>query len=178
MINRIAQLERREKILLLVGAVFIVVVVLIYGVYDPYRNALSRAQRSIATKYQQIDQVRALQAEYLALQGQMNRAESKLVKRSGVSALAMVEDIASRIGSRENLSYIRPQPAQTQGDIHIENLDVKLERLSLQQVLQLLWGVESAKTQMQIKNLRLKQRFDNPAQTDLTMTVSVFRKNR
>lgn len=178
MIKHIAQLEYREKIMLLTGAVFLVAIFLFFGVYEPYVNSLNNAERSIAAKNRQIEEVRELQSEYLSLREQMERAESKLGRSSGLSALAMVEEIASQIGSRENLSYIRPQPSQTQGEIQIENLDVKLERLSMQQTLQLLWGFETSNTQMQIKNLRLKRRFDNPAQTDVTLTVSVFRKNR
>ncbi len=178
MIERLSQLEKREQIILLIGAVFVLAVLLSVGVYEPYRNALSGMQKTVTTKQRQIQEVRELQAEYNALQQQMKRTESRLGRRSGLSALALLENIASNVGSRENLSYIRPQPAQTQGEIYIENLDIKLERLTLQQVLKLLWEIETAKTPMQIKNLRIKQRFDNQALTDATLTVSVFRKNR
>jgi len=177
MIGRLSQLEKREQIMLLIGAVFVIAALLFVGVYEPYRNTLSGMHRTIAAKQRQIQEVRELQAEYNELQQQMKRTESKLGKKSGLSALALLENIASSVGSRENLNYIRPQPAQTQGEIHIENVDIKLERLTLQQVLQLLWEIETAKTPMQIKNLRIKQRFDNQALTDTTMTVSVFRKN-
>jgi len=177
MMRRLSQLEKREQIMLLVGAVFLIAVLLFVGVYEPYRNTLSGMHRTIAARQRQIQEVRQLQAEYNGLQQQMKRTESKLGRSSGLSALALLENIASNVGSRENLSYIRPQPAQTQGEISIENLDIKLDRLSLQQVLQLLWEIETAKTPMQIKNLRIKQRFDNQALTDTTLTVSVFRKN-
>jgi len=80
-----------------------------------------------------------------------------------------------RIGGREKLSYIRPQPPQSQGTVSIDHLDVKFERLPLPQVVRLLWEIESSATQMQIKNLRLKERFDNRTELDATMTVAVFR---
>ncbi len=178
MIGRLSQLEKRELIMLGCGALFAIVVLLYIGIYEPYQNALTSAGKAIAAKRRQIVEVQQLQAEYFSLQEMTKNIEGQLAKRSGLSALALLENIASTVGSRENLSYIRPQPAQTQGEIYIENLDIKLEKLTLQQVLQLLWNIDTAKTPMQIKNLRLKQRFDNQALTDATLTVSVFRKNR
>ena len=178
MIGRLGQLEKRELVMLSFGALFLLVALLYIGIYEPYQEALNNADKAIASKRRQIVEVQQLQTEYNRLQQQTNNIEGQLASRSGLSALALLENIASSVGSRENLSYIRPQPAQTQGEIYIENLDIKLEKLTLQQVLQLLWNIDTAKTPMQIKNLRLKQRFDNQALTDATLTVSVFRKNR
>lgn len=178
MIRRLGQLEKRELVMLGCGALFVVIALLYVGVYEPYQKALADTQRTINAKQRQIVEVKQLQAEYNNLQQHTRSIESRLPKRSGLSALALLENIASSVGSRENLSYIRPQPAQEQGAIYIENLDIKLEKLTLQQVLQLLWNIDSAKTPMQIRNLRLKQRFDNQALTDATLTVSVFRENR
>ena len=176
MISRIKQLETREKVILSIGIAFILIVIIVYGIYQPYRNALSRAERTIAAKQSQIKEVRTLQAEYRNLQDQMKRAEVKLDRADGTSALALIEDIASDIDSRENLNYIRPQPPQTQGEFHIENLDIKFEKLDLQKVVQLLWRIDTAETQLQVKNLQLKQRFDNRSQLDATLTVSAFRR--
>ena len=178
MIGRLGQLEKRELVMLCFGAIFVLIALLYIGVYEPYQNALTNADKAISAKRRQIVEVQKLQAEYFDLQKMTKDIEGQLAKRSGLSALALLENIASTVGSRENLSYIRPQPAQTQGEIYIENLDIKLEKLTLQQVLQLLWNIDTAKTPMQIKNMRLKQRFDNQALTDATLTVSVFRKNR
>ncbi len=177
MIERINQLETREKAFLAAGAVFLLTVFLFVGLYQPYRNAVTGAERSILAKQAQVEQVKRLQTEYRALQQQMKRADSKLTRAGGASALALVEEIATRIGGRENLSYIRPQPAQSQGTVRIDNLDIKFERLPLQQVVRLLWELEASAAQMQVKNLRLKERFDNQAQLDATMTVAVFRSN-
>jgi len=177
MINRFKQLEAREKVFLSIGIAFILIVIIVFGIYQPYRNALARAEKTIATKKSQIEEVRKLQVEYRKLQNVMKRAEAKLDRAEGTSALALVEEIASDIDSRENLNFIRPQPPQTQGEFRIENLDIKFEKLNLQKVVQLLWRLETSDTQMQVKNLQLKQRFDNRSQLDVTLTVSAFRRN-
>ena len=175
MFNRIDQLEKREKLFLLVGIIVSLAAIAFYGVYQPYHKALLRLDKKIAAKQLQLKEVRNLQ--YQSLQKQLDHAQKSLSSKGSLSPLAKVEELASNIASREKLSYIRPQPPQTQGDIRVDNLDVKLEKLSLEQVLQLLWQLESPASQMQVKHFRIKQRFDNAAQLDLTMTVSVYGKN-
>ena len=177
MFNRIDQLEKREKIYLLVGIIVILATIIFYGIYQPYHNALLRLDKKIAVKQSQLKEVRSLQAEYQSLQNQFARVQKSMGNKGPLSPLAKVEGLASNIVSRENLSYIRPQPPQVQGDIRVDNLDIKLEKLLLAQVLQLLWEIESPESHMQVKNFRLKQRFDNSSQLDLTMTVSVYDKN-
>lgn len=177
MIRRIEQLEEREKIFLGVCIVFLLSVAVFSGILQPYSNALRRAERTIAVKQQQLDEVRQLQAEYQAVKDSLQRIETRLIPANGISSLALVENIANRTGSRQNLLSVRPQPPQHQGEIIIENLDVRFEKLPLQQVIRLLREIESSTAHLQVKNLQIKQRFENKAQLDLSMTISVFRRN-
>ncbi|MCK5069179.1 MAG: type II secretion system protein M [Desulfocapsa sp.] len=177
MFNRIDQLEKREKVFLSVGIVVILIMLAFYGVYQPYHKALQRFDKKIAAKQLQLEEVKSLQAEYQSLQRQLDNAQKSLSNKGSLSPLAKVEELASSIASREKLSYIRPQPPQIQGEIRVDSLDIKLEKLSLEQVLRLLWKVKSPASQMQVKKIRIKQRFDNTSQLDLTMTVSVYGKN-
>lgn len=177
MMDRFQNLEPREKIMLLAGLIFLLCVVAVYGIYLPYRESLQQAERSIAVKQRQLAQVRDLQQEYRGLERRIARAEQGLARSGEQSALALLENIAARIDSRDKLNYIRPQPPQSQGAYRIENLDIKFEKLSLEQAVNLLWRVETAETRMQVRNLRLRQRFDDTSLLDVTMTVAVFRRS-
>ncbi|WP_321368629.1 type II secretion system protein GspM [uncultured Desulfuromusa sp.] len=177
MLNRIDQLEKREKLYLLVGIIVILATIIFYGIYQPYHQQLIRLDKKIASKQSQLKEVRNLQAEYQSLQKQVDNTQKKMSTGGSLSPLAKVEELASNVVSREKLSYIRPQPPQIQEDIRVDNLDIKLEKLSLEQMLQLLWEIEAPESQMQIKNFRSKKRFDNSSEIDLTMTISVYGKN-
>ncbi|SEA63094.1 general secretion pathway protein M [Desulfuromusa kysingii] len=177
MLNRIDQLEKREKIYLLVGIVVILATILFYGIYQPYHERLMLLDKKIASKQSQLLEVKDLQVEYQALQKQLEYTQKSMSSSGSMSPLAKMEELASNVVGRENLSYIRPQPSQVQGEIRIDNLDIKLEKLSLEQMLQLLWKIEAPESQMQIKTFRSKKRFDNASEVDLTMTISVYGKN-
>ncbi|PLX49157.1 MAG: hypothetical protein C0613_08525 [Desulfobulbaceae bacterium] len=178
MISHIDQLEQREKIFLGAGLLFLLAVALFYGILQPYAKAMQRADKSIAAKRLQLQELREVQAEYQALRNSMQRAEAKLAPATATSSLALAEDIATKAGSRQKILAIRPQPAQIQGEIVIENIDLKFEKLSLQDVVRLLQGVEGAPVHMLAKNLQIKQRFDDKSQLDMAMTISLFRRKQ
>ncbi len=178
MISRFEQLENREKLFIIGGGVILIVMLLIYAAYIPYLHAIERADKSIQVKLKQIEEVKQMQLEYLALKEQLASLESHQGQGSRLSALTLIEDLASRIGSRDNLVNIRPQTAQVQGDYRVENVDVRFERMPLAQLVRLLKGLETSQGQIQVKSLQVKQRFDDKALVDLNMTVSSFRKNQ
>jgi len=91
--------------------------------------------------------------------------------------LNFLEQTASQIGGRENLVLMRPLPSVVQGKLRIETTEFKLERLDMEQVLRILQEMEQASPPMRVDRLHLKQRFDNAAQLDMSVTVSAARRN-
>ncbi len=177
MMERFNQLEKREQVMLVCGLLFVIGALFFLAVYEPYQAALVNSEHSIRVKQRQLAEVKQLRAEYLQLQELGKTMDRQLDSNGGVSTLALLEGLVTSVSSREHLSYIRPQPPQTQDNLRIENLDLKLERLSLEQTLRLLWSIETSNVPIQIRNLRIKQRFDDHSLTDTTMTVAVFRKS-
>jgi general secretion pathway protein M len=176
-ISRFEQLETREKLYLAGGCAILVILLLIFAVCLPYQRALERADNSIAAKLRQIQEIEQLQIDYRALKTRLTKLESRQGQGNNLSALTLIEDIASQIGSRENLVNVRPQSAQVKGNYRVENVDVKFEKMPLSQLLRLLKGIETTQAQLQVKTLQVKQRFDDKSQLDVNMTVTSFREN-
>jgi general secretion pathway protein M len=171
----ISQLNPRERLFVFIGAVLLVLVLLYLLILAPYRNALSRLDNQTAVRSRQLQEVQVLRADYLALQQDVSQIERQLENSRGFSALTFVENIVGKAAGRDNLVSMRPQPPVTTNQFTIESVEVKLEKLALRQVLELLWSVENAATPMQVKNLLLKQRFDDRSQLDATMTITALR---
>jgi hypothetical protein len=64
-----------------------------------------------------------------------------------------------------------------QGQLRIETTEFKLEKLGLEQVLQILQEIEQSRPPMRVDRLYLKQRFDNSAQLDMSATISATQRN-
>ncbi len=105
----ISQLNQRERIFVFAGGFAIVLALLYFAIVAPYRGALNRLDREITVRSGQLQEVKALQAQYLALQQQMSQMERLLGKRQDFSALTFIEDLVERTAGRENLLSMRPQ---------------------------------------------------------------------
>jgi len=172
----ISQLNQRERIFVIVGGVSLILALLYFAIVAPYRSALNRLDSQIATRSEQLQEVKALQARYLELKQQRLQMERLLDTRQDFSALTFIENLVERTSGRENLLSMRPQTPETRNEFIIDSVEIKLERLSLKQVLELLLALEEAATPMQVKNLHIKQRFDDRALLDATMTITALRR--
>jgi general secretion pathway protein M len=172
----ISQLNQRERIFVIVGGVSLILALLYFAIVAPYRSALNRLDSQIATRSGQLQEVKTLQARYLELKQQRLQMERLLDTQQDFSALTFIENLVKRTSGRENLLSMRPQTPETRNEFIIDSVEIKLERLSLKQVLELLLAIEEAATPMQVKNLHIKQRFDDRSLLDATMTITALRR--
>ena len=78
------------------------------------------------------------------------------------------------MASKENLVYMRPQPASTQDGYREDSVEIKLEKIRLDQLVRLLYDIQNADAFLQVKNMRVKTRFDNRTLLDVVLTVSAY----
>ena len=172
----ISQLNQRERLFVAVAGVALALVLLYLAVLVPYRNALTRLDNQIEGRGRQLQEVQTLRAEYLALQQETTQIERLLENRRDFSVLSFLENLVESTAGRENLLSMRPQSPLTRNQFILESVEIKLEKLDLRQVLEMLWSIEKSTSPMQVSALYLKQRFDNRAQLDATMTVTTLRR--
>lgn len=173
----IKTLNQRELYALAGGTVVLVLLLIVFGVVFPYVAAGKRLDKRISSGQAQLKEVRQMQADYLTLKKQADQLQRDLDQRATIPLLSFLEQTASQIGGRENLVLMRPLPTVAQGKLRIETTEFKLERLGMEQVLRILQEMEQARPPMRVDRLHLKQRFDNAAQLDMSVTVSAARRN-
>ncbi|WP_305041104.1 type II secretion system protein GspM [Geoalkalibacter sp.] len=173
----IANLSQREKLFLGIGALAVLAVILWLGVLSPYRTGIEAAEARIQSRERQLEEIRLLQREYRRLQQELALAERRLVTSArGFSLFSFVEDVTNRTGVRENLVSMRPQSPQTLGEFREESVEIRLDRIRLDQLVRLLHAMEGADLHVNTKNLRIRTRFDDRSLLDTTLIVSYMQK--
>lgn len=173
----ISSLSDREKVFLFAGAATLLLLILWLGVLTPYRHGMELARTRIASRQQQLQEVRQLQKEYLNLQSSLATAEKKLGgSAKGFSLFPYVEEVTNRVGVRDNLVSMRPQTPQVQGDYREESVEIRLERIDLEQLVRFLYAIDSSDASLQMKSMRLKPRFDNRAQLDAVLVIASLQR--
>jgi len=169
-------LNLRDRNALIIGSI-VVALLLLAGGMVAAGMALRRLDRTIATRSEALRTIGQLRSEAQILQEQIRQGEEKLTRTEGVSLVTVVEGLTNRIGGQGNLAYLRPLAASAQSGLQVETMELKLERLPLEQMLRLLWEVENSQAApMRVASLRLQRRFENHALLDVTMTINAYRK--
>jgi general secretion pathway protein M len=176
MLNNLSQ---REKLIVFSGAALVLLIIFWLGVLNPYREGVRLAESSIASQQVQLEEMRRLQLEYRRLQHALATAERRLERTArGFSLFSFIEEVTTRTGVRENLVSMRPQSPQAHGGFREESVEIRLERVQLEQLVRLLHAMESADVLLNLKSMRIKPRFDNRLQLDTILHVSYFQKER
>lgn len=174
----IDNLSPRVK-LIAASAVIVALLILLAAVLIPYREGVRMAESRIASQQLQLEEVRRLRIEHRRLQQALAAAERRFEATTrGFSLFSFVEEVTNRTGVRENLVSMRPQPTQLHGGFKEESVEIRLERVQLEQLVRLLHAMEAADVLLNMKSMRVKPRFDNRLQLDTILLVSYFQKER
>lgn len=169
-----ANLSNRERLTLGLGGAVAVLLLLVFGLIAPYRDSLARLDAGIDTRRRQLAQVQQLKQEYQILQRQAGEVEALLARSGGFSLFSFVESAAGQIAGKENLTYMRPQPPVTHEGVREESVEIRVEKVRLEQVVRLLYAVENTDALVQVKSLRLRNRFDDKSKLDAVLTIAAF----
>ncbi|MEA3465768.1 MAG: type II secretion system protein GspM [Thermodesulfobacteriota bacterium] len=174
----IANLSPREQVMLLIGTLCCLITLLYFAMIQPYTTAIAKLDSKIASRSKQLHQVKQLQQEYRHLQGQVQSLQKKQNNLPDFALFSFVESQVTRIAGRENLTSMRPLPAASHNDIVEEAVEIKLENISLAQIVQLLQSFDIAPASLQVKTLQLKVRYDNPDRLNSSLRISAYSKHQ
>lgn len=170
----IERFSPREKLALAVAGIVVILTILIAGVILPYRTALARLDQRMASRQGQLLEARSLVQRIKGRQGEVAATEHKLSAASSAPLVATLEGLVGEIAGKEKLLGIRPQPVTAPAGFRQEKVEMQLEKVRLEQLVQLLFAIDSAKSALQSDSLKMRPRFEDPALLDVTLVVSSF----
>lgn len=172
-----SQLSRRDRIALAFGAAAILVTLAFLGVVEPYRASKERLQGQIAARERQLAEVRQLRQEYLQLQKQVEAGRGQLERSEGFSLFTFVEQLITQVARKDNLVYMRPQQASVRDEVREESVEIKLEKIEIDQLVRLLYRIDTSEAFLGVKSMRLKTRFDDQSLFDVVLTIASYGRN-
>ncbi|MBE0502596.1 MAG: type II secretion system protein M [Desulfuromonadales bacterium] len=170
----IQRLTPREKLAVAVAGAVVSLTILVAGIILPYRTALERLDQRIASRQGQLLEARTLLQRIKAMQGEVAVMQRKLSAAPAAPLVATLEGLVAEIAGKEKLLGIRPQAVTAPSGFRQEKVEMQLERVRLEQLVQLLHAIDSAKSVMQSDSLKMRPRFEDPALLDVTLVVSSF----
>ncbi|MBW2059105.1 MAG: type II secretion system protein M [Deltaproteobacteria bacterium] len=163
----------RERRTILAGGVSIVALLAYLLVVSPYMSAMERLDRRIARKTEELAEVLALQAEYLSLKEKAEALEKMVRSAPGFSLLSFLENLAVKKGIKKQIAYMKPLVMPGNEKYQESSVEMKLEGLTLKELVEYLYQVEQSSQPIRIRRLNIVKRKGEPY-LDMTLQASIF----
>jgi Tfp pilus assembly protein PilO len=169
------KLGRREKLVIIVGGVAVVLLLFYRFGLSPALERLRTLDRLVAIKERDLHQMKALRETYLAQKTVMEELNRSLAQRDPNFAIfSFLEELANKIGIKSNIMYIQPALSTSGGLFRESSVEMRLEGIGLQQLTRYMYDIERAPQLLRVRRMHLKPRPANPDLLDVTFQVSTF----
>ena len=168
------RLNSREQIIVIGGLIVLLLMIFWFAMLSPYVETMQTLDRKIITHKRNLNDAQQMQEQIALLQKQLATVGNR--RSGGKPLFAKVEALTEQTGVREQLLAMRPQPSTTQGEFRQQLVEIRLEKMSLPQLVKLLHAVEYRSGGVQVKSMRIKPRFDNRSNLDVSLILMSLEK--
>jgi len=157
------KLTKRERLYVSLGASLITAFLVFQFVLLPFVNAKEKVRHSIEVQKKALEEIVALRSEYRTLRVDSGNIGAILARRSqGFTLFSFLEGHAGKAGIKSNIKYMKPSSSTDTTPYKESSVEMSLEDITLKQLVEYLYLVESPENLVRIKRLSVKQSKGDP----------------
>jgi len=166
------QLNQREKMAVGLAGVCLLVFVVLQFLVFPLVDKRARLIKGLAGREKAVIEMRAMQARFQAISQQSGSLADRLAKRDPeFSLFSFLEKNAADSGVKDRIAYMKPSEA-AKGELFRQSLvEMKLQAVSLQQLVDFLEKTESPDLLVGIDKITIQENTKEEATLDVTLQM-------
>lgn len=169
------KLAKREKYALAFAALFVVIFSLLQFLIFPFFEERERIQRGVRAKEIGLKEIEKMRAEYQDLKKSSQEIKQILARRKrGFTLFSFLERAASETAIKDHIKYMKPSASQGRGLYKEIMVEMKLEAITLNQLVSYLYGIESPEDLISIKRISIKENKRESGLLDAILQVLTF----
>jgi len=172
--NLYLKLNQREQKIILVGipGVIVIGLIIIASVSSSHIHGL---EEKLASRHKEIAKVTRLLNQYNVANRRQNLLERNIGRQqSNFTIFTFLESQASLLGIRDEINSMKEKPTPVNDKFKETAVEVKLQKITLSQLVNYLYNIENSPHLIRIKSLKVAPRYDNAQYLDVTFQVSTF----
>ena len=175
--ERWQQFSQRERMIVAVGGAIVTAALAFLLLIDPLVETIDKLDRQARRKAKDSQELALVAQEYMVKQARIAKLEEQMpVPPAQFSLLAFMEEATTTAQIRDRIVGMQPQaPVVVQG-YQETSVDLRLDGVTLPQLLALLVAIEQAPYDVQVRHLQMKPRYDNPVNLDATLRIVTYAK--
>jgi general secretion pathway protein M len=167
-------IQPRERLFLGGAAAALVLFLIFKFTIDPLFKHSADLDRQIVTARRQLAELRTMQQEYQRQKTVVDSINSQLKRQQNFAIFSRLEEFAGQTGIRNKILYMKPTVSTPSEVYNEESVEVKMEGVTLEQLVRYLHQIENSPQLLKIKKLEIKPRFDSRQILTATFRVSAF----
>lgn len=170
-----AKMTDRERKLVMLTAI-VAVVLAIAGAAWLISSSITRREKQIASRKEEIEQLETLRGEYEAATARQKAAETRIKQSASTSLFTLMQKAAGEVGLSLTDLNERRLPVKD-SDLSEVTVDVTLKDISIDKLVTLLEKIEGRTTGgvVKVTKLKAKTMVANPEMLEVVLTVSTWR---
>ena len=152
-------LNRRERYGIMLAAAVIGIFLIAVLVVGPILSRTAAMKSSLKTKADMLGEMQRLQSEYNTLKQQATVSTSRFQGRQkGFSLYSFMDRLAGESGIKDQITRMKPtKTAQKNSPYKISRVEMKLEAVTLEQLTNYLYGIETSENMVSIKKISISK---------------------
>jgi general secretion pathway protein M len=169
------KLARREKYLISVAAFCIAIFFFLQFLIFPFFESKRRKATGLTSKEKAIQEMMRLKAEYQTYERGSDEIQQALVKRDkGFTLFSFLEEAAGKAEVKGNIKYMKPSATSESGPYKESMVEMKLEGVTLEQLMRYLYRVESPEDLVSIRRISINEDQKEQGYLDAIVQVLTF----
>lgn len=169
------RLTQREKILALTSAVFIIVWALSVFVVKPAITRAETLNRVIFEKKDELEKLYIKSKEYVLLRDGLDDLHKKVAQQQEFKLLPCLESLIQQHNLDKKVATMKQYTLPLEQDYQEIIVEIKLENLTLNQLINFMWKAESLNVLTKVRTLHVKRNPSNENLLDGTVEIHTIK---
>ena len=169
--------SQRERIIVSAGGAMVAAALVFLLIIDPLMATIDKLDRQAQRKTKDSQELALVAQEYVIKRARIAKLEQRMPSPPAqFSLLAFMEEATTTAQIRDRIVGLQPQAPITVQGYQETAVDLRLDGVSLPQLLALLVAIERAPYDVQVHHLQMKPKYDNPVNLDATLRIVTYEK--
>ena len=164
------ELFTNKRFVYAVSGLIIFVIIIILAV-----NLLSSERKELNLLREHQKEMMMLRDEFITLRQKMNAVESRKNLSNVQGIIQAVDEVFSSLGLKDKVKAVKSTAKRETKDGYEEEADVSIEKVSMNEMVNIFYKVENAPMILSIKKATIKKSFENPELLNITLVLSFLK---
>jgi len=131
--------------------------------------------RELHQLQEQRKEIAVLRDEFLLLQQKIQTVENRKNLTNVQGVLQAVDEVFSSVGMKEKVKTVKSTGKRETKDGIEEEADVSVEKVTMNEMVNILYRIDNAPMILTVKKVTVKQSFENPELLNITLMLSFLK---